>query len=236
MYIAATLACAPFGVRADGIEELTDAAARIQYAYYTEDARAIAEALTVIDGLEVDATLGPLKSYHLAYGHWRLAQVHGAAGDKRAAGRAADACETHAAAASAADARYAEAFGVAAVCNVVAPVQGKPMRASCRDKPLRTALELAPDNPRVRLIAALCARDSDVEDWRNVVVGFEAPAPQSTRAPDWGHAEALLALGQSYLTQGDMVAARDAVERALVIAPDYRAAQLMLEAAASRPR
>lgn len=233
VYSAAAFLCAAGGVRADSVEVLIDAAARVQYAYYTEDARALEEALAVIDELEVDANLRALKSYHLAYGHWRLAQVHGAGGNKRAAGQATTACETHSEAATVNDARLAEAFGVAAVCGAPAPAQG---RADCRGKPLRTALLLAPENPRILFIEALCARDSDNEDWRAVVTAFEVTPPQPERAPDWGHAEALLALGQSYLTRGDPVAARDAVERALVIAPDYRAAQLMLEAAASRPR
>lgn len=233
VYIAAALLYAGVGVHADSVEELTDAAARVQYAYYTEDARALEESLAVIDGLEVDANLGALKSYHLAYGHWRLAQVQAAVGNKRAAAQAVNACETHADAATASDARFAEAFGVAAVCDVAPASQGK---AGCRSKPLRTALLLAPQSPRLLFMEALCARDSDVEDWRAVVTAFEAAPPRSGRAPDWGHAEALLALGQSYLTRGDSVAARDAVERALVIAPDYRAAQVMLEAAASRPR
>lgn len=231
VYIAAVFASC--GAHADSVEELADAAARVQYAYYTEDARSLEESLAVIDGLDVDANLGALKSYHLAYGHWRLAQVQGAIGNKRASGQAVNACEAHADAATASDARFAEAFGVAAVCGASAPSQGK---ADCRGKPLRAALLLAPENPRLLFIQALCARDSDVEDWRAVVTAFEAAPPRSERAPDWGHAEALLALGQSYLTRGDAVAARDAVERALVIAPDYRAAQLMLEAAASRPR
>ena len=57
-----------------------------------------------------------------------------------------------------------------------------------------------------------------------------------TGKPDWGHAEALTLLGGSYLTSGDPVAARDALERALVIAPDYREAQELLQTAAARPR
>jgi Tfp pilus assembly protein PilF len=42
-------------------------------------------------------------------------------------------------------------------------------------------------------------------------------------------------LGQSYLKRGEMVAARDVLERALVIAPDYRQAQKLLQTAANRP-
>jgi Tfp pilus assembly protein PilF len=48
--------------------------------------------------------------------------------------------------------------------------------------------------------------------------------------------EALTTLGETYLQRGDPVAARDALERALVLAPDYRQAQQLLQAAATRPR
>jgi Tfp pilus assembly protein PilF len=43
-------------------------------------------------------------------------------------------------------------------------------------------------------------------------------------------------LGETYLQRGDPVAARDVLERALVMAPDYRQAQRLLQAAATRPR
>jgi len=43
-------------------------------------------------------------------------------------------------------------------------------------------------------------------------------------------------LGESYLQRGDPVAARDTLERALVMAPDYRQAQQLLQGAATRPR
>jgi Tfp pilus assembly protein PilF len=46
--------------------------------------------------------------------------------------------------------------------------------------------------------------------------------------------EALTQLGESYLQRGQAVPAREAFERALVLAPDYKEAQRMLEAAASR--
>jgi Tfp pilus assembly protein PilF len=45
----------------------------------------------------------------------------------------------------------------------------------------------------------------------------------------------LVLLGQSYLQKGDSLAARDAIERALVLAPDYRKAQELLQPAATRP-
>ena len=86
----------------------------------------------------------------------------------------------------------------------------------------------------------LCAehgRDpAAVDRWRAVVASFEAAPPSRPGKPDWGHVEALTMLGETYLQRGDPVAARDALERALVLAPDYRQAQQLLQAAAARPR
>ena len=78
--------------------------------------------------------------------------------------------------------------------------------------------------------------ETALERWRTVVAKFEAAPPSQPGKPDWGHAEALTLLGQSYLKRGEMVAARDVLERALVLAPDYRQAQKLLQTAANRPR
>ena len=227
---------------ADNTEELDDVAARVQYAFYTADARALEEVLALIDGMEVDVGLIAIKSYHAAYGRWRLAQIYAAtvatdrsqSGARAASARAAETCAKDAQAAVAADARMAEAYAIHAVCDGFSPAGEK---TACRTKSLRTATSLAPANPRVRFIEALCAGDkSDPRRLRDVVAAFEAAPPRLTGKPDWGHAEALTMLGGSYLTSGDPVAARDALERALVIAPDYREAQELLQTAAARPR
>jgi tetratricopeptide (TPR) repeat protein len=106
---------------------------------------------------------------------------------------------------------------------------------------MRTALTLGPENPRVHFINALCAPSEEgdpvaIDRWRAVVAKFEAAPPSQPGKPDWGHAEALTLLGDSYLKRGEMVAARDVLERALVLAPDYRQAQQLLKTAAIRPR
>ena len=46
--------------------------------------------------------------------------------------------------------------------------------------------------------------------------------------PGWGAAETYAYLGRGYLEQGDVVAARDALERALLIAPDFALARRLL--------
>jgi hypothetical protein len=244
--LAGAIAFAAFAARAEATDELDDAAARLQYAFYTDDARSIEEVLGLIDGFEVEAGLAPVKSYQLAYGHWKLAQIYSAPADKVPpnakvlAAKSAQACVRHAQAAVAADARMAEAYAILAVCDTFSVSRASPP-ACARNKSLRWAVELAPDNPRVKLIEALCStmKTSDpavIQKWRSVVAHFEAAPPSRPGKPDWGHAEALTLLGEFYLERGDPVAARDVLERALVLAPDYRQAQKLLQTAASRPR
>ncbi len=53
--------------------------------------------------------------------------------------------------------------------------------------------------------------------------------------PDWGEAEALAALGELYLARAEVRGARDLIERALLLAPDYRfAAELRAQVAGGR--
>jgi tetratricopeptide (TPR) repeat protein len=234
---------------ADGVAELDDAAARAQYAFYTADARALQEVLTLIEGFESEGVPSAAKSYQLAYGHWKLAKLYAqrpatdqsSANGKSLATKAAQSCVRHANNAIGSDAAMAEVHAIKAICEDFAPV-ARPDAATCsRNKSLKTALSLAPTNPRVRLIEAFCApgesnEPAALERWRAVVATFESAPPSRPGKPDWGHVEALTMLGETYLQRGDAVAARDVLERALVLAPDYREAQQLLQTAATRPR
>ncbi|MDY6946573.1 MAG: tetratricopeptide repeat protein [Pseudomonadota bacterium] len=229
--------------------EFDDMVARLQFAFYTGDSRALEEMLGELAGFEVAASLAAAKSYQLAYGNWKLAQLLGNPQDERArtatrssAGKAAKSCVQHARAAIAKDPRMADIYAIEAACDTFSPGAGTSGSAACaRSKSMRTALTLGAENPRVQFINALCAPDAEgdpaaLERWRAVVAKFEAAPPSQPGKPDWGHAEALALLGQSYLKRGEMVAARDVLERALVLAPDYRQAQKLLQTAANRPR
>lgn len=251
--IAVIFLVASAGAHAAGVDELDDASARLQYAFYTEDARSLETVLHSIESLEVDGLPGA-KEYQLAYGNWKLAQLYAAPDPQNQskprasslAGRAAGECQKHARAAIQQDARMAEAFAIEAICDGMSQGFLRSLGGSggnCeKNKSLKTALELAPTNPRVQLISALCASTktdkttNNVPKWQAVVTAFESAPPAGPGKPDWGHVEALTQLGESYLQRGEAVSARDAFERALVLAPDYREAQRMLETAASRPR
>ena len=90
-------------VAAETTAELDDAVARMQFAFYTADTRPLEEMLSVLAGFEVDASLAAAKSYQLAYGNWKLAQLYSEPLDERPrpnaksnATKAAKACVQHA--------------------------------------------------------------------------------------------------------------------------------------------
>jgi len=229
--------------------EFDDLVSRLQFAFFTGDSRALEQMLTEIDRFEVDTGLAAAKSYQLAYGQWKLAQLLGDPQDTRArattktnAGKSAKSCVQHARDAIERDPRVAEIYAIEAACDTYQPGSMQHGSAACvRSKSMRTALTLGAENPRVLFINAWCSPDVDgdpaaIERWRAVVAKFESAPPSQPGKPDWGHAEALTILGESYLKRGEMVAARDVLERALVLAPDYRQAQKLLQSAANRPR
>jgi Tfp pilus assembly protein PilF len=53
-------------------------------------------------------------------------------------------------------------------------------------------------------------------------------------APGWGHGEAYLELGRQYQARGDLLGARNWIEKALIVAPDYKSAQRQLASLVAR--
>jgi hypothetical protein len=234
--------------QADDAAELEDAAARAQYAFFTNDVRALQDVLAMLADAEFEQRLASRKEYVMAYGEWKLAQMHSqrspASNNRAEAASAARACVEHARATLKQDPRMAEAHALQAIC------EGKPNSfvarsgldsGSCeRHRALREALTLAPQNPRVQLIGAMCTRPlapkEEVERWRGIVSSFDkAPRPQSG-STDWGYAEALTLLAEALLNSGAPVPARDAAEKALVVAPDYVSARAVLQLISSHSK
>ena len=101
------------------------------------------------------------------------------------------------------------------------------------------ALKLAPDNPRVLLLGSLAARDRPAffggDNQRAFVLlqravsvfeGRSAPAA----LPRWGAADAFTDLAEDYLGRGEALAARNVLERALLLAPDFTHARRLMAA------
>lgn len=222
----------------------------MQYAFFTADTRSLEDVLSLVQEFDAEPASKSVKSYQLAYGYWKLAELYAQASeedraDRNAAGqasKAARACSEHARAAVENDPQLAEAHAIRAACEDMPQgflrLGGLRSGSCARSRELKRALSQAPENPRVLFVEALCTGDqneaAELAIWQKVAEAFADAAPARPGMPDWGHAETLTLLAEHHLQHRNFVAARDAVERALVIAPDYHAAQTLLETIASQ--
>ena len=103
---------------------------------------------------------------------------------------------------------------------------------------MQTALQLAPRDPRVRLLAAqlsyLSAKSTReraqlLAPFQSAVDAFELERQGLERIPAWGAAEAWQGLAQVYMDRGDPIAARSALEHALLLMPEYKSAHRLLD-------
>ncbi len=126
----------------------------------------------------------------------------------------------------------AEAYALGTACTLAGrEMSSIPFGGGRIGSRIDEALRLEPKNPRVRLLEALVAFDragkdaaakkAAVDKLRAVTLMFEAARAGATTTPEWGAAEAYAFLARALYDQRDVVAAREALERALLIAPDY---------------
>jgi hypothetical protein len=223
-----------------------DIEARIQYAWYTEDARDLVTAGERVTAL---SSAEPLRNYYLALTHLHEAQLAVAAAAaarsegaarRSAPGAAAGACIDSADDALAARPTDAEVLALQSLCiELRSRVRSLdvPFASSRGHAQMQRALQLAPRNPRVRLLAAqlsyLAARSSQERaalsgSFQSAVDAFELERQGLERVPAWGGAEAWEGLAQIDLERGDAIAARTALEHALLLVPDYTAAHRLL--------
>jgi tetratricopeptide (TPR) repeat protein len=117
------------------------------------------------------------------------------------------------------------------------------LRSRAADR-LKEAIELAPRNPRVVFLTAMNGLSRSKQNSAEHQAAFaqlqlaaqlfdESPATRMD-APGWGHAEAYLALGRELILRGDRLGARNWIEKSLIVAPEYKAAQRQ-QALLSRP-
>jgi tetratricopeptide (TPR) repeat protein len=207
--------------------ELLDLAARVHYGYYNAEPRAIDAAGAALERLSES----PEVVYYRDFAALRRAQL-GAI--DRAGQQRLRACAEREVAPGL-DKRFAaEAWVLVAACAAVAGDDGR------REQALALARERDDDNPRIALVEAwTLERDGGTEaiaeKLAEVVGAFDAWAP-ALDDPEWGHAEALTALAADELQRGQVRTARDLIERALLLAPDYRAAlELRVALQSARP-
>jgi len=222
--------CAPAAL-AEISGGLRDAAARIDYGWYTGD-RALV--LAARDSLDLSIR-EPWALYLRAYGAYRAAQLNLVLGAE--AGEELASCAADAESAGANEAIAAEASVLVVACSAMAAA-AEPLRAVWHQRRLRQGLEharaLAAGNPRLMLVLRQHVGDTGIPA-EAVVDAFRMSRARNA-FPDWGEAEALLTQGELRLAAGDLRGARDALEETLLIAPDYTAAlELKSRIGASTP-
>jgi tetratricopeptide (TPR) repeat protein len=234
-----------------------DVEGRIQYAYYTSDARALNSMLAslkpkAVEGEEAPADDAVTRSYFRALTNYRLAQVL-IATQKSKAKDAIDECGDEAD--DAVDAlpkvplgldetdenrkQRAEAYALATACTLAGrEMSSIPFAGGRIGSRIDEAVKLEPKNPRVRLVEALAMFDragknadekaAALKNLRAVTVMFEQARAAASSTPEWGAAEAYAFLGRALFDQRDVVGAREALERSLLIAPEYGFARKLM--------
>jgi tetratricopeptide (TPR) repeat protein len=141
------------------------------------------------------------------------------------------------------DATSAEALALQSACLALQSHLDpwrSPFAAPLSRERIEKALKLAPDNPRVLLLGAVGAGErprlfgGDPQEaftlLERAASAFEEQGARTGAVPGWGAADAFTSLAQDYLTRGDAITARNFLERALLLAPDFtQARRLMAE-------
>lgn len=213
-----------------------DVESRVQYAYYTEDAAALRGLQGTIAAEESN---DPLRRYYAALLAWRQAQLAAraaAADGATPAVQHAQRCVSELDAALAVRADFADALALRALCLQSGGARALAGYRARRD--MERALQLAGRNPRVLLADAMSDyelppahggnRERALGKLRRTVDAFEAERSGVEQLPGWGAAEAWCLLARDLLDHADPIAARDALEHALLIAPEFIEARRLM--------
>lgn len=207
-----------------------DLQAQILYAFYTEDGNLLSSLVQSLTTQEAAGNADDTLRYHLAHAEYRLGTAPAFADCinqlKPVLEKAAD---------------NVEALSLQSACYAHLARLRKfeaPLLRSRADERINRATELAPRNPRTLLLRAqellMHERPGSAQAARALgelelaAEVFEQSTTTSVDAPGWGHAEAYLELGRQLQAGGDFLGARNWIEKALISAPDYAAAQRQL--------
>ena len=218
---------------------------RIDSGYFEQDVAGLESLATTLaasdDPPAGDEKTGEWRSYYGALIAYRLALL--AKEDESRAWPYAQRCVDDLNHALVLDAGSAEALALQSACLALQShfdAWRSPFAAPLSRARIDKALRLAPRNPRVLLLGARAAcdrphlfggdRQQGLELLRRAVSAFERQHAHARDLPAWGAADAFTDLAQDYLMRGDAVAARNVLERALLVAPHFaQARQLMAE-------
>jgi hypothetical protein len=217
-----------------------DLQAQILYAYQTEDTNSLAN---LIQDLTAQVKEGPGAAslrYHLAHAQYRRGLLAGP-GNPHDAETAFAGCIDQLKPILSQDVKSVEALVLQSACYAgladYRKLESVLLRSRSEER-LNAALNLAPHNPRALFLSSMdglrqgkpgsVLRQQAFARLQLAVQLFEASSATSIDTPGWGHAEAYLAFGRELQSRGDQLEARNWIEKSLIAAPDYKAAQRQL--------
>jgi tetratricopeptide (TPR) repeat protein len=223
-----------------GAQQGGDLEARILYAFHAEDINQLTSLVQTL-GTQVrgGGAGGPLR-YHFAHAEYRLGLLLEEARTQDAEPAFSE-CVDQLRAVLQRDGASVEALVLQSACY--SKLAGFQKLAAVLDRSraadrLGAAAKLAPRNPRVAYVEAMDAlarakpgSDENQRAFAQLQLAaqlFEESSATSVDVPGWGHADAYLDLGRQLELRGDLLGARNWIEKSLIMAPDFKAAQRQL--------
>lgn len=221
-------------------QEGGDLQAQILYAYQTEDANSLANLTQDLSTrVKADSDDQSLR-YHLAHAQYRRGLLADARHAREAEPAYAD-CVDELKPLVSQDVKSVEALVLQSACYTGLAdhrqLQAVLLRSRAQER-LDAALKLAPRNPRALFLSSMqglrqakpgsAPQQHALAQLQLAAQLFDATSATSVDTPGWGHAEAYLALGSELQARGDQLGARNWIEKSLIAAPDFKAAQRQL--------
>jgi len=217
-----------------------DYQAQILYAYQSEDTNSLTNLIQDLSTqVKADAADTSLR-YHLAHAEYRRGLLGGTRNAQEAEASFSE-CIDELKPALSQDVKSAEFLLLQSACYDGLAKHRKlesVLLRSRSEERLKAALNLTPRNPRAVFLSSVTGlreskpgsseRQHAFAQLQLAVQLFDASSATSIDAPGWGHAEAYLALGRELQARGDQLGARNWIEKSLIVAPDYKAAQRQL--------
>ena len=218
-------------------QEGGDMQAQILYAYQSEDTNQLASLVQNLSNQVKAGGADAALRYHLAHAEYRFGLLAQGKRARDAAPAFAD-CVEQLKSILEQDVKSVEALILQSACYGELAKRRRLEAVLLRSKAeerLNAAFKLDPRNPRVLYFMAekglsgskpgTPQNERAFAELQEAAKIFDQSSATRSDVPGWGHAEAYLALGMQLQSRGDTLGSRNWIEKALIVAPDYKAAQ-----------
>jgi len=241
------LANAPLVRASDDAESLRNGIAMSEYSLIRGDLQGLRSARELLARLSDRSVLQPWGQYYLALTNLRLI-LFARTREMDLEQDWIDGC-IDSAKLSLEQRGSSEAFAILGACygmKSVAQPLGAALSTPRSGSNFKKALDLDPENPRAWYLQALVEFHTpgllggSIEQSQTMLLRalslFETDQAVDSLAPDWGEADAWLLSGRIHLERQDVLTAREALERCLLLAPGFSEAEQLLQQVSARGR